>query len=144
MSKKLKITEEQLKRLMVLKEQHEGEYEESAAGGVGLSKMMALTDKLNDMTASYIRQVNDAISENGFGDYQYRYDELLKQLSDGLTVDGEHIDMSGKEMADYKSSNRDVDMSTGELPSNRDMDMDTEYEINESIKKIKSEFNRFL
>jgi hypothetical protein len=134
MSKKLKITEEQLKRLMVLKEQHEGEYEESAAGGVGLSKMMALTDKLNDMTASYIRQVKDAISENGFGDYQERYDELLSQLSNGLTVEGgEESDMGGEQqMADY------------EAPIGSDKGMDIEYEINESIKKIKSEFNRFL
>jgi hypothetical protein len=137
MSKKLKITEEQLKRLMVLKEQHEGEVEEigeSAAGGVGLSKMMALTDKLNDMTASYIRQVNDAISENGFGDYQERYDELLSLLSKGLTVGGddEESNMGGEpQMASYE-------------PTKRDVDMDTEYEINESIKKIKSEFNRFL
>jgi hypothetical protein len=34
MSKKLKITEEQLKRLMVLKEQHEGEVNESIHGVV--------------------------------------------------------------------------------------------------------------
>jgi hypothetical protein len=137
MSKKLKITEKQLKRLMVLKEQHEGEVEEigeSAAGGVGLSKMMDLTDKLNSMTASYIRQVKDAISENGFGDYQERYDQLLSQLSDGLRVenDEEEINIGGEpQMAAYE-------------PSKMDVDMDTEYEINESINKIKSEFKRFL
>jgi hypothetical protein len=135
MSKKLKITEEQLKRLMVLKEQHEGEVEEigeSAAGGVGLSKMMALTDKLDSMTASYIRQVKDAISENGFGDYQERYDQLLSQLSDGLRVESEESNMGGEpQMATYE-------------PSKMDVDMDTEYEINESINKIKSEFKRFL
>jgi len=137
MSKKLKITEEQLKRLIVLKEQHEGEVEEigeSAAGGVGLSKMMDLTDKLNSMTASYIRQVKEAISENGFGDHQQRYDELLAQLSDGLREGGndEESNMGGEsQMATYE-------------PPKGDMDMETEYEINESIKKIKSEFNRFL
>jgi hypothetical protein len=134
MSKKLKITEEQLKRLIVLKEQHDGDMDESAAGGVGLSKMMDLTDKLNSMTASYIRQVKEAISENGFGDYQQRYDELLSQLSKGLSVDGndEESNMGGEQqMADYEAP-----MGNG--------DMDTEYEINESITKIKSEFKRFL
>lgn len=142
MANKIKITEGQLKKIISrrINEQHEGEVEESAAGGVGLSKMMDLTDKLNSMTASYIRQVNDAISENGFGDYQYRYDELLKQLSDGLREGGEESNMGvEQQMADYEPSNRDVDMSTGELSSIRDMDM-----MNESINKIKSEFNRFL
>ena len=141
MSKKLKITEEQLKRLMVLKEQHEGEYEESAAGGVGLSKMMALTDKLNDMTASYIRQVKDAISENGFGDYQERYDELLSQLSDGLREDGGEESNMGDEYADTK----DVPGFEGTMDSLNSLSIREDDEMmNESIKKIKSEFNRFL
>lgn len=132
MANKIKITEGQLKKMMAnrINEQHEGDVEESAAGGVGLSKMMDLTDKLNAMTASYIRQVKEAISENGFGDYQERYDELLSQLSDGLRVesDEEEINIGGeKQMADY------------EAPEEASMDM-----MNESIKKMKSEFNRFL
>jgi hypothetical protein len=137
MSKKLKITEEQLKRLIVLKEQHEGEVEEigeSAAGGVGLSKWMDLTDKLNAMTASYIRQVKEAVMESGLGGEQNTYDELLVKLADGLREGGndEELNMGGEpQMASYE-------------PTKRDVDMDTEYEINESIKKIKSEFNRFL
>ena len=140
MSNKLKITEEQLKRLMVLKEQHEGdaeEIEESAAGGVGLS---LIPTKLEDMTASYIRQVKEILSQSPVHNGQFMYDQLLEQLSNGLTMGGNEDEYAVDELP----SNRDVDMSTGELPSNRDMNMDTEYEINESILKIKSEFNRFL
>jgi hypothetical protein len=35
-------------------------------------------------------------------------------------------------------------MADYEAPMGGDQDMGTEYEINESINKIKSEFNRFL
>ena len=195
MSKKLKITEEQLKRLMMVNEQHEGdvnesihgivmgatkeklkkdlgrepkdhevegeiskfynkwkkdneskkkptpnkkEIEESAAGGVGLS---LIPTKLEDMTASYIRQVKEILSQSPVHNGQFMYDQLLEQLSNGLTMGGNEDEYDGDELP----SNRDVDMSiAGELPSKRDEDMETEYEINESIKKIKSEFNRFL
>lgn len=134
MSKKLKITEEQLKRLMVLKEQHEGEVEEieeSAAGGVGLS---LIPEKLKDMTASYIRQVKEIMGQSPVHNGQFMYDQLLEQLSNGLTVEGgEEFNMGGEQqMADY------------EAPIGSDTDMDIKYEINESINKIKSEFNRFL
>lgn len=146
MSTKIKITESQLKNIMKnnIKEQHEGDVEESAAGGVGLSKSMDLTDKLNSMTASYIRQVKAAISENGFGDTQERYDELLTQLNMGLREDDGEVGMGQGE-----PMNKDIDM--GGVPTNRDVDMEGAYfsrqqygDFNESIEKIKSEFQRYL
>jgi hypothetical protein len=39
--------------------------------------------------------------------------------------------------------NDEPQMATHE-PSKRDVDVDTEYEINESVQKIKSTFKRFL
>jgi hypothetical protein len=202
MANKIKITEGQLKKIMAnrINEQHEGDVEESAAGGVGLSKMMDLTDKLNSMTASYIRQVKEAISENGFGDYQEKYDELLSQLSDGLREGGDESDMGDtkkglvqwpplsnwdQEAYDKKQSElptivkaeltdipamrgigepikltlnngRIVHISPGNLEGMfggdaNDLDSfvgtkwdDDDEMMNESIKKIKSEFNRFL
>jgi hypothetical protein len=143
MANKIKITEGQLKKIISrrINEQHEGEVGESAAGGVGLSKMMDLTDKLNSMTASYIRQVNDAISENGFGDYQQRYDELLEQLSNGLTVGGGEESNMGDEYTDTK----DMPGFEGTMDSLNSLSIREDDEMmNESIKKIKSEFNRFL
>ena len=93
------------------------------------------------MTASYIRQVKEILSQSPVHNGQFMYDQLLEQLSNGLTMGGNEDEYAGNELP----SNRDVDMSiAGELPSKRDEDMETEYEINESIKKIKSEFNRFL
>jgi hypothetical protein len=143
MANKIKITEGQLKKMMAnrINEQYEGDVEESAAGGVGLSKMMDLTDKLNSMTASYIRQVKEAISENGFGDYQERYDELLSQLSNGLSVDGGEESNMGDEYADTK----DIPGFEGTMDSLNSLSIREDDEMmNESIKKIKSEFNRFL
>ena len=109
---------------MVLKEQYEGDFKESAAGGVGLS---LIPNKLEDMTASYIRQVKEIIGQSSIHNTQFMYDQLLEQLSNGLTVEGEET-QSNREMPGFEGT----------------MDSLNNLSIRESAKKIKSEFQRYL
>ena len=111
MSKKLKITEEQLKRIMVknLNEQSEG---------------VDVASEAERMTDSFVSQFKDLV-----GDNQELIDKLMVDLSNKLSTSGE------------QPSNDEVVNSE---PSDTEFDESIHYEINESVIKIKSEFNRFL
>jgi transcription elongation factor GreA-like protein len=108
MSKKLKITEEQLKRIMVknINEQSEGMDVDVSA-------------EAERMTDSFVTQFKELV-----GDKQELIDKLMVDLSNKLSTNGNES------------------TTTEELPSSDDTD--TQYEVNESVIKIKSEFNRFL
>ena len=110
MSKKLKITEDQLKRIMIknLNEQAEGVEPMDVAG------------EAERMTDSFVTQFKELVGGN-----QELVDKLMVDLSDKLSTNGEEV-------------------SNDNGPVDSEFDESVEYEINESIVKIKSEFNRFL
>jgi hypothetical protein len=132
MANKIKITEGQLKKMMANRINEQG---------IGLSMHMEQLGKLNDMTDSYIRQVKEMVAQGGIGDVQNTYDQLLSQLSNGLSVDGGEESNMGDEYADTK----DIPGFEGTMDSLNSLSIREDDEMmNESIKKIKSEFNRFL
>jgi hypothetical protein len=104
MSKKLKITEEQLKRIMIknLNEQSE-------------EMGMDVSSEAERMTDSFVTQFKELV-----GDNQELVDKLMVDLSNKLSTKGEEPS---------------IDVESNEV---------MEFEINESVIKIKSEFNRFL
>jgi hypothetical protein len=110
MSKKLKITEEQLKRIMTknLNEQADG------------VEPMDVASEAERMTDSFVSQFKELV-----GDNQELIDKLMVDLSNKLSTNGEEV----------SNDNESVDV---------EFDESVEYEINESVNKIKSEFNRFL
>jgi transcription elongation factor GreA-like protein len=112
MSKKLKITEDQLKRIMVtnLNEQSEGMDTDVSA-------------EAERMTDSFVTQFKELV-----GDNQELIDKLMVDLSNKLATKGD------------ESSN---DETFNQEPSVGD-ELGVNYEVNESVIKIKSEFNRFL
>ena len=116
MSKKLKITEEQLKRLMVLKEQHEGEVGKMEEQSENVDSV-DVAGEAERMTDSFVSQFKDLV-----GDNQELVDKLMVDLSNKLSTNG-----------------NEESLTNGEEPNEV-----VEFEINESIVKIKSEFNRFL
>lgn len=111
MSKKLKITEEQLKRIMI-KNINEQESESLES--------MDVAGEAERMTDSFVTQFKELV-----GDNQELIDKLMVDLSDKLATNGEEV----------SNDNESVDV---------EFDESVEYEINESVNKIKSEFNRFL
>jgi len=111
MSKKLKITEEQLKRIMI-KNINEQESESLES--------MDVSGEAERMTDSFVTQFKELV-----GDNQELIDKLMVDLSDKLATNGE----------EFSNDNESVDV---------EFDESVEYEINESVNKIKSEFNRFL
>ena len=111
MSKKLKITEEQLKRIMI-KNINEQESESLES--------MDVSGEAERMTDSFVTQFKELV-----GDNQELIDKLMVDLSDKLATNGEEV----------SNDNESVDV---------EFDESVEYEINESVNKIKSEFNRFL
>lgn len=115
MSKKLKITEEQLKRIMIknLNEQAEGVEPTDVAS------------EAERMTDSFVSQFKELV-----GDNQELVDKLMSDLSDKFSTNGE------------ESSSNDVPVDN--TPIGDESDAGNNYEINESVNKIKSEFNRFL
>lgn len=157
MSKKLKITEEQLKRLIVLKEQHEGEVEEikeqeetpSEINEFFNSPAPGVVERLKQQITSMVMETIKEEFPLDFDTLDERLkattiDQIFYLLKEGIKQDmglPNDFDKRDEEIKSYE--NDEPQMATHE-PSKRDVDMDTEYEINESILKIKSEFNRFL
>jgi hypothetical protein len=155
MANKIKITEGQLKKLMVLKNQIQeseetlNEFFDSPAPGV----VGRLKQQITSMIMEAIKEefplnfdtLDEGLKTTTIDQIFYFLKEEIKQDM-GLPND---IDKAKEEresyvndepqMAENPPSIDDEDMSTGELPSTRDIDM-----VNESIEKIKSEFNRFL
>lgn len=126
MGKKLKITEEQLKRLMVLKEQdiqNQGSdhfdsqiqpEELPSAEYDGVSDMSSSNDELERMTDSFINQYKEKAIQ-GIDDDMIN--SLCDKIRQGLGAE-----------PGYDEERQD----------------EINYGINESVIKIKSEFNRFL
>jgi hypothetical protein len=126
MGKKLKITEEQLKRLMVLKEQdmqNQGfddfdsqiqPEELPSAEYDGISDMDNYNNELERMTDSFIKQYKEKAT-NGIDDDMIN--GLCDKIRQGLGAE-----------PGYDEERQD----------------EINYGINESVIKIKSEFNRFL
>jgi hypothetical protein len=159
MANKIKITEGQLKKLMVLKnkiQENEGtsselnEFFNSPAPGVVERLKQQITSMVMESIKEEFLPLNfDTLDE---GLKAITIDQIFYFLKEGIKKDmglPNDIDKAKEERDNYENDEPqmpenpspigDEDMSTGELPSIRDIDM-----VNESIVKIKSEFNRFL
>ena len=133
MSKKIKITEDQLKRLMVLKEEDEKmDFEEPSMGmptELGMDDMNDSNDELERMTDSFIKQYKERAVQ-GIDDDMI--DGLCDKIRQGL---GGEETQSNYEMPGYQET---ID-NLNNLSIREDDDM-----VNESVQKIKSTFKRFL
>jgi hypothetical protein len=121
MGKKIKITEEQLKKIIASKQVNE-----QSAGEVDMENGMDVASESERMIDSFVSQYNNLVAGSEF-DTQ----EALLNASDIL----KHKLCSGNEPTDYTMGSDDENM----MPN-----PPSEIEINESVVKIKSEFNRFL
>jgi hypothetical protein len=128
MSKKIKITEDQLKRLMVLKEENEGELEEL----VTIPSYMALAQGDASKVIMTIKekypQMFDGSDDTILADYLNNFIDTLK----GELLGGE--------------SNGEDEMSTNDEPTDgyaNEMQPEDDT-VNESVQKIKTTFRRFL
>lgn len=134
MGKKLKITEEQLKRLMVLKEQNmqnqgfddfdtQTQPEElPSAEYNGVSDMNNSNDELDRMADSFIKQYKEKATH---GIDEDMVNGLCDKIRQGL---GGEETQSNREMPGFEGT----------------MDSLNNLSIRESAKKIKSEFQRYL
>lgn len=138
MSKKIKITEDQLKRLMVLKEENQGfddfdtqvqPEELPSTEHEGINDMNDSNDELERMADSFIKQYKEKAIQGIDGDM---IDSLCDKIRQGLS--GEES-QSNYEMPGYQETMDNLNnLSIRE-------DDDT---VNESVQKIKSTFKRFL
>lgn len=138
MSKKIKITEDQLKRLMVLKEENQGlddfdtqiqPEELSSTEYEGMNDMNDSNDELERMVDSFIKQYKEKAVQGIDGDM---IDGLCNKIRQGL---GGEETQSDYEMPGYQETMDNLNnLSIRE-------DDDT---VNESVQKIKSTFKRFL
>jgi hypothetical protein len=138
MSKKIKITEDQLKRLMVLKEENQGlddfdtqvqPEELSSTEYDGVNDMNDSNEELERMVDSFIRQYKERATQ---GVDEDMVNNLCDKIRQGL---GGEESQSEYEMPGYQE-----DMDNLNNLSIREDD-DT---VNESVQKIKSNFKRFL
>ena len=131
MSKKIKITEDQLKRLMVLKEENEtiASEEPSMEIPTELGNDENSDNELDRMVDSFIRQYKEKAVQ---GVDEDMVNSLCDKIRQGL---GGEESQSEYEMPGYKE-----DMDNLNNLSIREDD-DT---VNESVQKIKSNFKRFL
>lgn len=120
MGKKLKITEDQLKRIM------SQNINEQSAGEVDIENGMDVASESERMISSFVNQYKNLVAGSEF-DSQ----EALLNACDVL----KHKLCGDNEPTDYTMGSDDENM----LPN-----PPAEIEMNESVIKIKSEFNRFL
>lgn len=127
MSKKIKITEDQLKRLMVLKEENEtmASEEPSMEIPTELGVDENSDNELDRMVDSFIRQYKEKATQ---GIDEDMVNNLCDKIRQGL---GGEESESEYEMPGYQE-----DMDNLNNLSIRD--------VNESVQKIKSTFKRFL
>jgi len=155
MSKKIKITEEQLKRLVVLKNKiQENEETSSELNEFFNSPAPGVVERLKQQITS---MVMEAIKEEFSLDFDtldeglksITIDQIFYLLKEGIKQDmglPNDRDKENQEKEDYSNDDEfgeEPQMATYEPPK-RDVDMETEYDINESVQKIKSNFKRFL
>jgi hypothetical protein len=131
MSKKLKITEDQLKRLIVLKEEDETmDFEEpSMEIPTELGADENSDNELDRMVDSFIRQYKEKAIQ---GVDEDMVNGLCDKIRQGL---GGEESQSEYEMPGYQETMDNLN----NLSIREDDDM-----VNESVKKIKSTFKRFL
>jgi hypothetical protein len=131
MSKKIKITEDQLKRLMVLKEENETMASEKPSMEIPteLGADENSDNELDRMVDSFIRQYKEKATQ---GVDEDMVNNLCDKIRQGL---GGEESQSEYEMPGYQE-----DMDNLNNLSIREDD-DT---VNESVQKIKSNFKRFL
>ena len=137
--KKIQITEGQLKRLMVLKEQYEGGAEDASPITPDHHDNMQDTDfggdRLERMSDSFIRQYKEEADANGISEEQI--DELCEKIRTGLlsgnTPDMEHEPMHSDEQ-DIPVIHRGME---NPIP-------DANARLSESLYSIKLDFQRFL
>lgn len=120
MGKKLKITEDQLKRII------SKNINEQSAGEVGVENGMDVASESERMINSFVSQYKDLVAGSEFDNQ-----EALLNACDVL----KHKLCGDNEPTDYTMGSDDENM----LPN-----PPSEIEMNESVVKIKSEFNRFL
>jgi hypothetical protein len=118
MEKKIKITEEQLKKIIVSKQINE----QSA----GVEDGMDVASESERMINSFVSQYKDLVAGSEFDS-----EEALLNACDIL----KHKLCSNNEPVDYTMGSDDENM----MPN-----PPSEIKMNESVIKIKSEFNRFL
>lgn len=131
MAKKLKITEEQLKRLMVLKEENQ-EFDDfdtqiqpeeiPSTDYDNMNDMKNSNLELERMVDSFIKQFKEKAT---YGVDEAMIDDLCNQMRQGLS--GEETQL-----------NREIPGFEGTMDSLNNLS------IRESVKKIKSEFQRYL
>jgi len=130
MSKKIKITEDQLKRLMILKEENQGlddfdtqvqPEELSSTEYDGINDMNDSDEELDRMVDSFIRQYKEKAIQ---GVDEDMVNGLCDKIRQGLGTE-----------PNYDEEQRQWEYMNGEYPD----DM-----VNESVQKIKSTFKRFL
>ena len=134
MAKKLKITEEQLKRLMVLKEEiiENQEFDDfdtqiqpeeiPSTDYDNMNDMKNSNLELERMVDSFIKQFKEKAT---YGVDEAMIDDLCNQMRQGLS--GEETQL-----------NREIPGFEGTMDSLNNLS------IRESVKKIKSEFQRYL
>jgi hypothetical protein len=126
MSKKIKITEDQLKRLMVLKEENQ-ELESTEYEDMGEDENS--DNELDRMVDSFIRQYKEKAIQ---GIDEDMVNGLCDKIRQGL---GGEESQSKYEMPGYQETMDNLN----NLSIREDDDM-----VNESVQKIKSTFKRFL
>jgi hypothetical protein len=126
MSKKIKITEDQLKRLMVLKEENQ-ELESTEYEDMGEDENS--DNELDRMVDSFIRQYKEKAIQ---GVDEDMVNSLCDKIRQGL---GGEESQSKYEMPGYQETMDNLN----NLSIREDDDM-----VNESVQKIKSTFKRFL
>lgn len=126
MSKKIKITEDQLKRLMVLKEENQ-ELESTEYEDMGEDENS--DNELDRMVDSFIRQYKEKAIQ---GVDEDMVNSLCDKIRQGL---GGEESQSEYEMPGYQETMDNLN----NLSIREDDDI-----VNESVQKIKSTFKRFL
>lgn len=121
MGKKIKITEEQLKKIVASKQVNE-----QSTGEVGVENGMDVASESERMINSFVNQYKDLVAGSEFDTK-----EALLNACDVLK-------------SKLCSDNEPVDYTMGSDDENMLPNPPSEIEMNESVIKIKSEFNRFF
>jgi hypothetical protein len=124
MGKKIKITEEQLKKIIASKQVNEELY--SQMDGNNTQSAVDVASESERMIDSFVNQYKDLVSGSEFDT-----EEALLNACDVLK-------------SKLCSNNEPVDYTMGSDDENMMPNPPSEIEMNESVIKIKSEFNRFL
>jgi len=124
MGKKIKITEEQLKKIIASKQVNEELY--SQMDGNNTQSAVDMASESERMIDSFVNQYKDLVAGS-----EFETEEALLNACDVLK-------------SKLCGNNEPVDYTMGSDDENMMPNPPSEIEMNESVIKIKSEFNRFL